>query len=138
MSKNGYCACGCGQRTTIAKQTDNRRGYVKGKPRRFIRGHYARMRNPNWKGGRTTVAGYIAIRCPNHPRTNPRGYVLEHILKAEKALGKPLPSKVEVHHFNEIRNDNRNSNLVVCQDRAYHRLLHRRLRALKADRKSVV
>ena len=37
-----------------------------------------------------------------------------------------------VHHVNEIRSDNWKENLVICQDCAYHKLLHRRARALKA------
>jgi len=35
----GYCHCGCGQKTNISKQTDPRRGVVKGQPRRFLLGH---------------------------------------------------------------------------------------------------
>jgi hypothetical protein len=37
-----------------------------------------------------------------------------------------------VHHINEVKDENRNDNLVICQDRAYHSLLHQRLRAYKA------
>jgi hypothetical protein len=36
---NGMCACGCGQPAPIAKTTDPRRGWIKGQPVRFIRGH---------------------------------------------------------------------------------------------------
>ncbi len=57
---------------------------------------------------------------------------LVHVEVAERALGKPLPAGAEVHHVNEIKHDNRPSNLVVCPDRAYHALLHRRARALDA------
>lgn len=48
----------------------------------------------------------------------------EHVAIAERALGKSLPLKAVVHHFNEDRADNRNRNLVICQDQAYHGLLH--------------
>jgi len=37
------CECGCGNPTTIAKKTDQRRGDVKGQPMRFIRGHNSRV-----------------------------------------------------------------------------------------------
>ena len=34
-----YCECGCGGLAPICTQTDNKKGVVKGKSRRFIRGH---------------------------------------------------------------------------------------------------
>ena len=38
----GLCACGCGQRTSIAKRTDKRYGIVAGQHYRYIRGHHFR------------------------------------------------------------------------------------------------
>jgi HNH endonuclease len=88
----------------------------------------------NWKGGtRLHTEGYVLMRADGHPRATATGrYVAEHILIAEHALGRSLPPQVEVHHVNEVRHDNRNGNLVICEDRAYHMLLHVRLRAYKA------
>jgi hypothetical protein len=57
---------------------------------------------------------------------------LAHIVIAEKAFGGPLPDGVEVHHANMTKRDNRNENLVICPDAAYHKLLHRRTKALDA------
>lgn len=37
-----------------------------------------------------------------------------------------------IHHVNQKRSCNENGNLVVCQDNAYHKLLHQRTRALLA------
>jgi hypothetical protein len=68
----------------------------------------------------------------DHPNADAKGYVTEHVRVASAALGKGLPPGSEVHHVNGVRDDNRNCNLVVCQDVAYHRLLHARLRALQA------
>jgi hypothetical protein len=35
----GYCACGCGQKTKISDKTSRYHGFVKGKPRQFVTGH---------------------------------------------------------------------------------------------------
>ena len=64
-------------------------------------------KSPNWKGGRTSR------------------------LVAEESLGKSLPVGAVVHHVNGNKVDNRPSNLVICQDTAYHFLLHVRMRALR-------
>lgn len=58
--------------------------------------------------------------------------VPEHIYLAEKALGGPLPEGAEVHHFDENRANNSPQNLVICQDRSFHRLLHQRQRIVRA------
>ena len=65
--------------------------------------------------------------------------VYMHKLIAEKALGKPLPRGSVVHHIDSDKRNNANNNLVICQDTAYHHLLHRRQRALDAtgDPKSI-
>lgn len=39
----GYCQCGCGQKTSLAPQTDTKRGWVKGKPVRFVQFHRCRL-----------------------------------------------------------------------------------------------
>ena len=71
---------------------------------------------------------------------HPDGYVqvthegksrLEHILIAEKAFGRPLPRGVIVHHVDEDRINNAPTNLVICS-RAYHGLIHQRMRAFSA------
>ena len=59
-------------------------------------------------------------------RGHPRGDVIRtHVLVAEAALGKHLPPGAIVHHVNGDSRDNRNCNLVICQDQAYHFMLHR-------------
>lgn len=35
----GYCHCGCGQRTSIARQSHHFHGWVKGEPMRYVHGH---------------------------------------------------------------------------------------------------
>lgn len=58
--------------------------------------------------------------------------VPEHVLVAERALGKRLPIGAVVHHVDGNRLNNAATNLVICADAAYHSLLHRRQRALEA------
>lgn len=55
-----------------------------------------------------------------------------HVAVAERALGRPLPEGAVVHHVDENRHNNRNDNLVICPDHAYHHELHYRLRVLRA------
>ncbi len=65
MISEGFCQCGCGGKTSIAKFDNKKYGWIKGNPKRFIHHHYLKSeegrekmregkignRNPNWKGG---------------------------------------------------------------------------------------
>lgn len=83
--------------------------------------------HPNFRGAKhIDTLGYVVL---TDPETG--GRKREHMLVAERALGKPLPPEAEVHHWNEDKTDNRNCNLVICQDAAYHRLLHARAARLR-------
>lgn len=68
----------------------------------------------------------------NHPRASSSGCVYEHVLIAEDALGRYLPEGAEVHHVDGNPKNNARTNLVICQDKAYHKLLHVRSRVLRA------
>ncbi len=108
------CECGCG-------------GYPVVNSSRFIRGH------SSWKGGKyTDPRGYVSLYRPAHPRAMGNGRVYEHVEMAERVLGRYLPDGAVVHHVNEKKGDNRNDNLVICQDDAYHFLLHARQKASAA------
>ena len=84
----------------------------------------------NWHGGWTMVDGYKKIMVKDHPFADGDGYVLEHRLLAEKAIGRYLEPKYPVHHINGVRDDNRNDNLVICDSQSYHQFLHRRMQRL--------
>lgn len=131
MSKEipyGYCHCGCGQKTNIAKKTRNSQGVVAGEPRKYIHNHHHKIIPID---GMSFSGGYTKIKFPGHPRADRDDYVLTHILVAEAALGKPLPKGAEIHHHpSGTRFDNRQ--IVICQDCAYHKLLHKREAALLA------
>lgn len=79
-----------------------------------------------------TTGNYRAHSRPSHPRASKSGMVHEHILVAERALGYYLPPKSIVHHHDDNGLNNKNSNLVICEDQKYHKLLHVRMRVLRA------
>lgn len=62
-----------------------------------------------------------------YKNTKARGYGR---IVAEKVLGKKLQTKNQVHHIDFCNEHNENNNLVVCENREYHMLLHRRTLAL--------
>jgi len=66
--------------------------------------------------------GYVRVNLGNGRRQ------YEHILIAERVLGRPLHSNECVHHINCNPSDNRSSNLLICTH-SYHRALHARMRA---------
>lgn len=68
---------------------------------------------------------------PNYPVRRINGVRKRlHVWIAEKALGAPLPAEAVIHHVNNNPLDNRNSNLVICPNQAYHNLIHARTAAL--------
>jgi len=56
---------------------------------------------------------YFAIRIPSHPRSHTNGYVYEHILIAEKKIGRKLKQGEVVHHIDGNRLNNDPNNLLV-------------------------
>lgn len=108
------CQCGCGEPVGIARQTQPKYGHVKGQPYRFKGGHQRRLLPTHY---------YKAVRHGN-------GSALVHRLRAERALGKPLPPKAEVHHADGSISVE--APLVICPSRAYHMFLHVRMRVKAA------
>lgn len=105
----GLCECGCGQPTKISPATYPPHGYVRGMPRRFLMNHDKRKRD---------VSTYRRVYSGGDRRL--------HRVRAEQALGKPLPPRAVVHHADGSKGDT--APLVICENQAYHRLLHSRMR----------
>jgi len=121
----GKCGCGCGQQTTIIKQTSVKRGLRKGQPHRFVVGHNTRKYPTPTKYQNANAKSRV------HPFLRPGNQIGQHVIIAERALEKRLPLGALVHHVNSLPGDNRNQNLVICQDQGYHRLIHMRTKALQ-------
>ena len=120
----GFCKCGCGQKAPIAKITNNggRHKQKKGEPLRFCPGHQARGKhNSSYNGGKSVVRGYNVIMRPG----THAGYDYEHVLIAERVLGRALKPNEEVHHHGPKKDQC----LVICQDHAYHMMIERRTKA---------
>ncbi len=76
----------------------------------------------NYKGGRASHGdGYIKLLMPEHPRAI-NGYVLEHIVIAERKIGRSLTKEEVVHHINGIKDDNRPENLIVLTKKEHSNL----------------
>lgn len=96
-------------------------------------------RPANYNGGFRHTDGYLMVHAPDHPFSGVKGYVLAHRLVVEQHLrehhpGSPflirvdrvayLRPEIEVHHINEIKDDNRIENLQPMT-KAEHCALHR-------------
>jgi hypothetical protein len=69
--------------------------------------------------------GYMATFMPHHPMAASNGYIYVHRIVMATKLGRMLTSDEEVHHKNEMKTDNRVSNLEVLTS-SEHRKLHRK------------
>ena len=73
--------------------------------------------------------GYLCDYKPDHPSSHKWGRIYVHNLIAEKVLGRSLNNGEVVHHHSKKPD---NSQLVICENNKYHKLLHIRTRALRA------
>src|ERR1035441_2689917 len=77
---------------------------------KFLRG----ANHPGWREGFQNNNGHRFVRCQGHPRArNNSGYVAEHILVVEKALGRYLVKGERVHHIDCDKDNNTPENLAV-------------------------
>lgn len=100
----GFCQCGCGQSTELAKKTRKKHGLIKGQPLHFIHGHNGVKPNVAerlWSGmdksgdcwvwtGKVTKAGYGVISVRGKEWST-------HRLAYTLAKG-PIPDRLDVLH----------------------------------------
>ena len=127
------------QKLSVAKQKLIAGGWMPantGKKMHYSDEHLAKIRQNAKKGQdahrkpighrSTGTRGYVNVKLPDHPSANNVGFVHEHRVVAEKALGRSLRKGEIVHHVNGDKSDNRNQNLVIC-NMSYHHVLHQRM-----------
>ena len=82
-----------------------------------------RGEHPGWKGGQyIDRQGYVRLYSPEHPRAGQNGYVREHLVVAERKIGRPLQLSEVVHHINGIKADNSEDNLIVTTRKEHNRI----------------
>jgi hypothetical protein len=69
--------------------------------------------------------GYVVVKGGDSPNIDANGYIPEHRLMAENAIGRPILPVEKVHHINAQKLDNRIENLAVLPSVAVHLKLHR-------------
>ena len=125
------CLCGCDQETKISQITNSKFGSIKGISNRYVHGHHIKgSNNPHYNNGKTySKNDGILLTLPNHPNARKNGTVLEHIVICSAVLGKPLPLKAIIHHWDKNNSNNKSFNLLICQDQSFHMVIHMRQKA---------
>jgi len=114
LNPSGLCQCGCGQPAPLAEQSVTARGYVKGEPLRFIKGHHLaqkarRAQKRTW----TKRSGPLPTPCWIwHGAVTPDGYtrvwsngrnIKAHVWMWEQQHG-PLPEGLVLDHLCVVSN----------------------------------
>lgn len=71
------------------------------------------------------INGYFNSYLPLHPRATTNGMVYDHILVAEKKIGRYLKPDEVVHHIDEDRGNNIEENLLVFRTKSDHTAFHK-------------
>jgi hypothetical protein len=116
------CSKECGYKIRVLKPNSGqfKKGNRPSIATEFKKGEFSGENHPRWKGGkRINYHGYVVIYSPEHPRAY-RNEMLEHIVVAEKKLGRYLKKGECVHHINRIKHDNSPENLIVFGSNSEH------------------
>lgn len=95
------CACGCGEQTSLARQTERKRGYVKGQPVRWVPGHNAKPTGPEYveRGCGHVSPCWVWLRSRNHLGYGSAGRgVWAHRMMYKRHIG-PIPEGLELDHL---------------------------------------
>ncbi|WP_144558510.1 HNH endonuclease [Shouchella miscanthi] len=88
-------------------------------------------------GRKRTRMGYVVLLIKTHPNGDVSGYVMEHRVIMEHHLGRYLKSDEVVHHLNEIKHDNRLTNLEVMNHTDHTVMHHTGLKRSEETRKKI-
>jgi hypothetical protein len=104
----GLCQCGCGGKTSVPGENNASKRWVKGRPLRFVNGHYLRFDTPAWieedRGHGTPSwiwqramyrSGYGAMKFAGHMHNAHRGVYLK--------LRGSIPGDLPLDHLCRVR-----------------------------------
>lgn len=98
----------------------------------ILRRQGVRGRSPQERfSGTYSVHTRKRVKQRHHARASVDGRIDEPAAIIEALTGRQIGTEHPIHHVNGDRQDNRPDNFVVCEDTAYHFLLHYRARALR-------
>lgn len=137
LNPTGLCGCGCGQQTPLAPVTSRKRGWRKGEPIAYCRGHSMRVTNRG-RRGRSNVSivevesGHPtpclvwqgAVNSKGYPTRGDgtgRGTMLAHRVAYEQDHG-PLPDGMHLHHLCGERRCLNVEHLIALSQRDHNRL----------------
>lgn len=135
-----YCICdNCGKEFTRARELTTKlkhhfcnRICFKEDRHKVVRIHKTGKKHFSWKGGTKRDGGdYLKTMTKGHPHADDRGYVFQHRLVMERAIGRRLALEEVVHHIDGNGFNNKLSNLMLFSNTTEHMSFHKRIKREK-------